>query len=496
MTVALTLVILGPLGGAVLVVAAGTADRWRRATALLGLGVGVGAAIAVLTEVWGGDIVRTRGFEADPWRIGLALAAIVAGIAGLAAEPRQEGAAPLASTAGLLGAVAAACVAVTATDSVALAGALVAGTLSFGLATVAHRASARPAVWFALADVLVIAGLLVASGDGMRVPLRLEGNGSWLVLVGAALRIGAIPLTASIVRVVDERASVAASGMVLRVQGLLLVSFVAPSSTVAVAASVAAALAARVAAREASASWASGAVFAIVVAGFGLGGVAAVLGAVLVAAGAFLAALLVILGGDRVASPALGAAPLGAILPGASIVATTALARGVSSTADLAAAIALGLAVAWLAVAGVAGLRRAASSAAHPAWLVVPGLAVLALAAVPEVTLDGVARPVAAAIGAGRPLAEVPGALPNGLGLAFVVAAAASLLAVLPARAVRDAGRDAARADGRPVRPGFVPDDRARPFWVPATRAAVAFSFISVVLVGALSWVGVSRGFL
>lgn len=481
MNIALPLMALGPAGGAILILAGGGGERARRAMGLAGIGAGIGATIYVLIHVLGGEVAAARGLETDAWRTGLALGALVVAAAGIRRRSGDTVVPYLAAAAAAVGSM-------IVTDVFTLAGFLVAATAATILASAPDGTASmvRVAGWLALADVLAVGALLAAAGDGMRVPPELSGLSAGLMLASAGIRVGALPWLGSHIDAVEGGS--AGGALVLgpaRAQGLLLAGWVATSGgggarAMAIGGAVAAALWARRAARDVSGGASSAAVASLALAGLGLGGVSAVWGAVLLAAGMFVGATLLMLGAGAIGAGSVAAAPLGATLPGAALVASAALARGVSDVADLAVGIPAALALVWLLAAGMVGARGPAERA-HPVWLVIPGLAALAIAVVPARALRAIAVPAAHQLGAGRPLTDLPGAMPDDLGILFAVAAFGGLLAATrprPALPAADRGV-VVRAEQRRI-----------------PRLMLAGLGLATGGVLALLWVGIRRGFI
>ncbi|MFN2615445.1 MAG: hypothetical protein ABR552_11595, partial [Actinomycetota bacterium] len=196
-------------------------------------------------------------------------------------------------------------------------------------------------------------------------------------------------------------------------------------------------------------------------------------------AGLFLATVLLLLGRAQDAgAPSIGAAPLGATLPGALIVVVSLVDRALTHRLVFAAAIPALLALVWLGHAGIAGVR-ASGSRAHIGWTVVPGAAAAAIAILPGSALSGITGPSAHALGAPNALGLIAGAMPNGLGITLAIGAAIGLLFIATPAAVRAEPEPELQAGGR----------RAMPVaWV--------FGAIALGWLVALVWVGMSRGFL
>lgn len=489
MNLAFPAAIVAPAAAAMLLLAGG-GHRWRRGVLAVGFGGALAATVAVLVDAVRHGATGARGLEADPWRAGLAVAGIAVAAAAWARPRRDEGdevggivagAAALATTAAAGGAL-------LATDMATVAGFLVAGTIGVAVASLATRSAdgMRAAAWYGIGDLAVVAGLLLAAADGMRVPPALDPLPAGLLLAGAAIRAGVLAPGRIDAWIGGGGAGAALALGPMRATGLMLAGWVAltgggGAEAMAIGGAIVAAQAARRAARDGSAAAASTAQAAMVFAGLGLGGVAATWGAVLLTAATFAAAALVVLGGARIWSPALGAAPLGAALPGIALIASAALSRGLTGAVDLLVAFLLGLGMVLLAVAGVAGLRDLARPA-RPLWLLLPGLVSLTVAVVPLMALRGIAGAAAPVLGAGRPLTALPGAIDDDMGIAFAVAALGGMIASLPpappARALTD------------------PVHIAEPVSPPLVRALAASAAAAVAGVLWLVWVGIGRGFL
>ncbi|HEX9711340.1 MAG TPA: hypothetical protein VGB52_02170 [Actinomycetota bacterium] len=482
MNLALPLTALGPAGAALLILVGGGSARARRVIALAGLGAGIGATIFVLVHTIPGDPAAARGLETDAWRAGLALGALVVAAAGIPSSSERG----TTSTTAHLASAAAAAGALISTDVFTVAAFLVAATAASVLASAPDGVinGIRAARWFVLSDVLAVAGLLLAAQDGMRVPPTLSGSPAALILVAAAIRSGAVPFVRTFsdtAEVEPLSASIALGPM--RAQGLLLAGWVALSGgggarAMAIGGAVVAALAARRAAREASGGAALAAAAALVLTGLGIGGASAISGAVLLAAGSFVGAALLLLGGARAASPTIGAAPLGATFPGAAVVCAAALARGIGEAGDLAVALPAALALLWLVVAGASGTRGIAARA-HPIWLILPGAAALTIAVVPGRAMRAITTPVTPFLGAGRPLTDLTGGVPDDLGILFAIAAVGGLVAATHPRPLLE--QRASSPPGSALRvPRFVSGGLV------AGAAGVL----------ALLWVGIRRGFI
>lgn len=464
----------------------------RAARVLAGAGflAAVGGMAAVAREAVNGRVFGSRGFEADLWRAGLALVVLVVCATAVARGGSDD---PYRWV--LLIATAAAGVAsLLVADIFSFAAFLVASTLAFTALSVAS--GSRAGLWvsarFAASDLAAVVGLVLIAADGMRVPPAARGAGALALLVAALVRGGVFPGSRRLEAVTGEDAVISAAALgVMRAQAIALSAWVSLSGSewrtaMAIAAALLAAGAAHRAIREASVAAAGTAQFAMVVAAFGLGGSAVVRGGVLLAVGMFLAAVFVVSGrAHGWASPTIGAAPLGATLPGAALVATAAFTRALDDRVLFAAALPLAAALVWLAQAGVSGMRARGEmqSPVRDAWLAAPALAVAAIAVVPGAALAGLAT-AAVAAGARRLVVAPSASIGDELGIAFVIAALGVAAAAIP----------------RP-REGARPTPASR-VHLPAAPDPSAVRAVAVFVVLAVGWLvvlfglGVRRGFL
>jgi hypothetical protein len=246
---------------------------------------------------------------------------------------------------------------------------------------------------------------------------------------------------------------------------------------------IVAAWAARRAVREASPGSAQLALGLLVLAALGHGAVSTRQGAVLLAAGVFVGATLLRLERARDAgAPSLGAAPLGAALPGVAVVVSSLFARALVQRWTFAAALPAAIAFGWLAVAGVAGWRVRATRRVSFAWAAAPLAAAAAMAVLPSSALSGIGRPLAPSLGAARALGPIPGSMSNELGIALAIAGAIALLVVRAPAAI-------------PVieHPSEAPEPEPQ---LHPLRPLVVLAVVSFGWLVALVWVGISRGFL
>lgn len=467
MKLALLVAILGPAGAASVLLAlpelpdgAGRSAP-RRWVYLVGLGVGATATAALLVESLDSAEVASRGFAADPWRAGLAIAALM-----VSAVPFVLGRLGDRAAAALLGGAAAVVGSLLAADTFSAAGFLVLTTVAAGVLAYASgaRASARAVAIYAVGDLAALIGLVLVASDGMRVPPTARGAGAAALVLAAVARAGLVPGIRWGEELIDDDgplAVLALGGM--RAQAVMIAGWVGlggsdASTVMATVAALGAAWAAWVAVRDRSFAAASAAHVGLVLAGIGAGGVAASWGAVALVGGMFLGTAVALQGrAEGLIAPTLGASALGATLPGAALVVSSLLSRGLVDGFWVIPALAAGAAFAWLAQAGVAGVRggartqgaRAAGSRtaravpAAAAWAALPLALAGVLAVFPERAISTVVDPAARSLGATAFLGERPAALPPDLGLVFAVAALGIVLARVPARSPRAPLHDA-----------------------------------------------------
>lgn len=482
MSSALLLVLAGPAVGAAALL--GIAERRERIwVSIGGLGLGIGGAIATLVRVADDGVFGSRGFEADAWRAGLALGVLV--IAAMAVL-RRDGDGDVRTDALFLAGAAAACASLLAAELFTFVFACVLTSAALAGLILTRAPEATPALWrFALSDAALAVGALLAVSSGMRVPADARGGAAIALAVAAAVRCGVLPGIAwtDVLARSDARVRALAFGA-LRAQGFLVAGWLVRSNSDAsdalmIAGAIVAAYAARAASQHARAGAALAAHAGLVFAGLGLASTTGGQGAVLLAAGAAIAAMSVTLG--RVSSFSLGAAPLGATLPGAALIAHAAFARALDDAGMLVVAVAGFAAVAYLAHAGVGGVWAARAATVPGASLLPLGIGAV-LAVVPTLVMRAAAEPAAAAIGIARPLAPFEPPVGTDLGVVFALAAIGSLLAPAARARIAPAPADAGRAGAEDI------DTPPRAAWLIEVVAVVA----SLALFGA----GIRRGFL
>lgn len=494
MTVAARLLLFAPVLAAAALAAESLApprhslfSRWVPAA---GMAAAFGGALALVIGLSGGETVEGRGFEFDVLRAGLAAGMAVVALATVSLTPLRwgTGAALLAATASGVGALA-------SQDVPAVAGFLVTTTLALGAAALSTgREPALAFVRYAIADVAIVVGLLLAAGDGLRVPPSPDGFAAALVMVGAGLKAGVLPLGRWFARAIEADRAVASilSGAGLA-QAVLLVGWGAASggrvadATVLVA-SVAGAWFARRAVREAAAVDAVRAQTALAIAGIAMGSAAAGRGAALLVGASFLASALVMLGATKgLGSLSIGAAPLGAALPGGAMIVSSLFSRAAVERWSLLAAAAASMALVWLAQAGVAGMRA-------PAWRtnirpqrarslsVAPLLACLAIAAIPASALAHAGRAAEGFSGV-RSLGDIGASLTDGAGLAALAIGVIAWLAL---------GSSARGPERAGITIEEAPSVVVSRLWLVGTGIGA----VTIVLVVVLVRVGMTRGFL
>lgn len=418
MSVPLLLLLLAPLAGVIFAIAFAEAPRQRRVLVAISSLAMVGGAAAGLVRATAREAVSWRGFDADAWTALLALAAIApvgAGVARAARLPR-----PGWSEAALF-ACGAAGVAPLLVGSVhLLAVTLPVSTLAFACCAVVVSRGRPPGIRvlrsvaaLALSDVLLLLGLGTAVSSGTSLPPELSTTAAALLLAGAAIRLGLVPLSWGGDDAAAESRLLAAVWLgPMRAQGLLVLPFALSGGRgVAYAAAGAAAATAVVSAatvlRRPDVVAISTVGVALAVLGVSLGGPSGLWGATLAIAASFaFAPAWYARGGARELSRPNGAAmPAGALLPGAVLVLTAAFDAAAIRPGFLAFAIpatlaTIGLGAAALSGASGDGPRRGGAAAAVFGALSLAAL--VAIAALPQRATSGLAFPVADALGVGR----------------------------------------------------------------------------------------------
>ncbi|MCA1830022.1 MAG: hypothetical protein LC663_00700, partial [Actinobacteria bacterium] len=187
---------------------------------------------------------------------------------------------------------------------------------------------------FAAASVGLSAALFFLSRSSSTVPLIAHGAAGAVLVAVVAVLGGVVPSTVD-ARDADPLFGTVALG-VFRVEAVAVAVWIGlsrgvPAQSLMIGGAVAAMIHARRAARTASAPSALAALTGLVFAAIGSGSAAAREGAVLLAAGLFLATVLLLLGRAQDAgAPSIGAAPLGATLPGALIVVVSLIDRALT----------------------------------------------------------------------------------------------------------------------------------------------------------------------
>jgi hypothetical protein len=419
-SVPLLLLLLAPFAGIVLAITFAEAPSQRRVLVGISSLAMLGGAVAGLVRTAAAEAVSWRGFGADAWTALLALAAVASIVAGIARAGRVSNAGW--TEAALFASAAAGVVPLLVPNVHLLAVTLPVSTLAFVCTSVVVSRGfptgiriLRPVATLALSDLLVLLGLGTAISTGTRLPPELSTTAAALVLAGAAIRLGLVPLSWGS----DDATSgspILASVWLgpIRAQGFLLVPFAlgAGRGLAYAAAAVAAATAlvgAALALRRPSLGSISSVGTAVAVLGLALGGPAGLWGATLAIAATFalIPAWYARDGARELAGPTAGALPAGALLPGTVLVATAAFDAASVRPGFLAfavpvtlAAMALGATV--VAAAGRSGGVRTRRGVAAAVFGGLSIAAVTAIAAVPQRVMHGLAFPVADALGVGR----------------------------------------------------------------------------------------------
>ena len=419
MSVPLLLLLLAPLAGVIFAIAFAEAPSQRRVLVGVSSLAMLGGAAAGLVRATAREAVSWRGFEADAWTALLALAAIApiaAGIARAARHPR-----PGWTEAALFGCAAAGVVPILVPSLHLLAVTLPVSTLAFACAAVAVSGGRPPKIRIlrsvaalALSDVLLLLGLGTAVSAGTRLPPELSTTAAALVVAGAAIRLGLVPLSWG---GDDAAAESRLLGVVwlgpIRAQGLLILPFaLSGGRSIAYAAAASAAATAAVSAatvlRRPDAMAISSIGAALAVLGLSLGGPSGLWGAALaiVATAAFAPAWYARGPARELGRTNAAAMPAGALLPAAVLVLTAAFEAAAVRPGFLAFAIPATLATIGVGAAALTG--PSAKARVRPGGVTGPLLGALALAALvavaalPQRATSGLAFPVADALGVGR----------------------------------------------------------------------------------------------
>ncbi|HJR19271.1 MAG TPA: hypothetical protein VJ922_06090, partial [Actinomycetota bacterium] len=199
MSVPLLLLMLAPLAGAVIAITFGVAPAQRRILVAICCAAMLGGAAAALVRSASAEAVSWRGFSTDAWTALLALGAVASIVAGIARAGALRR--PGTTEAALFAASAAGVAPLLVREVHLLAVTLPVSTLAFACAMfVASRGEppgilARRAVAaLALSDVVVLLGIGTAVESGTRLPPDLSTTAGALVLAGAAIRLGLVPL--------------------------------------------------------------------------------------------------------------------------------------------------------------------------------------------------------------------------------------------------------------------------------------------------------------
>lgn len=446
MSVAVILVLVAPLAGAMLAPAFAEYPTQRRALVGLCLAAMTGGAALALVRTVSGSPVAWRGFAFDPWRALLVAGAVFSSALAVARADEDERA-PLVQAA-FLAATAALVAPLLVGGSHMLSVALPVGTAGFAVAAFAATRegpallrAGRSVALVAVSDVLALVALGMALSNGTLLPPQLSMVSGFLLLAASVVRLGLAPIASALDEAVEADAAL---GLLfnggVRAQGVLLgVMAIGSHRTVAYAAASVAALALVVTAArcvsgrkgEAPSASIAAAGTAVAVLGFALGGPAASWGGVLALAATFAAWPLWSAGTSLSATARanLAAVPAGGLLTGAALVVASALDAGTVRPWFFALAIA---AIGALLVVAAGVWRsdpeeQAGEPIATGVVAVVGLLAALALAAVPARAATGLGIPVNNVLGTGRLLttAATPG-IPDDLA---AVALAAGLLA-------------------------------------------------------------------
>jgi len=487
-SVAVILVLVAPLAGALLAPAFGDYPAQRRLVVGACLAAMLGGAALALVRTVDGSPVAWRGFTFDVWRAVLVAGAVFSSALAVARADEHERAGLV--QAALFGGTAALVAPLLLTGAHTLAVALPIGTLGVAVAAFALTGDGpgllrggRSVGALAASDVLALVVVGMALSKGTRLPQDLSLVGGFLLLAAAALRLGLAPLASALDDSVEADAGL---GLLfnggVRAQGFLLALMAVGSHrTVAYAAAAVGAfsllvVAARAAfARSAEAPGASVASTGTAVAliGFALGGTPATWGAVLALAASFAAWPLWSAGVPfaSTARASLAALPAGGLLTGSALVVVAAVDASTARPWFL--ALALPAIAALLSIAAGVWESRDEERAGEPiAGGVVAAIGfatVLALAAVPARAASGLGIPVANLLGSGRLLTtgSAPG-IPEDLA-AVALAAAVVAFAAGPGRL------------GRGGAPGRRRIERSRSFLDWWARAASAPSYGSTL---------------
>lgn len=488
MTLAVILVLIAPLAGAILAPAFAEFPAQRRALAGICIAAMVAGAALALVRTVTGSPVSWRGFGLDPWRALLVAGAVFSSVLAVARADEDER--PPLAQAAFFAATAALVVPLFLAGSHTLSLALPVGTA--GLAVAAFAATregpallraGRVLAMLAASDVLALVALGMALSNGTRLPPELSLVAGFLLLAAGLVRLGLAPIGAALDEAIEADVGLGLLfGGGVRAQGFLLaVMAIGSHRTIAYAAAAAAALALivvalRTAGRSSEAPGASvaSAGTAVAVLGFALGGPAASWGAVLALATSFAAWPLWSAGGafGATARASLAAVPAGGLLTGVALVVAAALDAGTVRPWFFALAVpALGALVAVAASVWTSdGEERAGEPIATGVVAAIGLLAALALAAVPVRASTGLGIPVNNALGTGR-LLTTEGA--PGIPEDVAAAALASGLIAFAAGPGR-AGSGGAPGRRRPTRTRSIFDWWARAAAAPAYGSTLA----------------------
>lgn len=514
MSVPLLLLLLAPLAGAVLAITFGVVAMQRRILVALCSAVMLGGGVAAVVRTSTAHPVAWRGFSLDPWTSLLVLGAVATVVAGIAratgtAEPGRAEAATFVASA-------AAIVPLAVPNVHLLAIALPVSTLAFGGAAlfgagdrVARLPARRATAALALSDVLTLVALGTGLSSGTALPPRLSLGPALVLLAGATIRIGMLPLLSGAGDALRSSPAVGAIWLgPIRAQGLAFVPFALTGGRTAAYAAGAAAAATVVveawrAARGAGLGSLTGAGVSFAVLGLAAGGPAGVWGAILAISATYVAvpAWAARAAVRDLSRPTAGALPAGALLPGAALVVAAlfdaATARpGFFLLGVPALAAALALAASALAPEEQPGwfaTRRDVVMATLAGWVGIA--AAVGLSAIPERVTHALAFPAADALGVGRLLrtGAEPG-LPDGLAVVMAVAALLAFL-VGPGRigAGGPPGGPARPVRVLPIPPALARIMHAERVWAVAATVLVAAS-VGVAL--RVYDVAAGRGFL
>ncbi len=449
MSVAVILVLVAPLAGAVLAPAFAEYPAQRRVIVGVCLAAMTGGAALALVRTVSGSPAAWRGFAFDPWRALLVAGAVFSSALAVARADEDENA-PLVQAA-FLAATAALVTPLLVGGSHTLSIALPVGTAGFAVAAFAATRdgpallrAGRSVAMVAASDVLALVALGMALSNGTRLPPDLSMMSGFLLLAAAVVRLGLAPVASALDEAIETDAAL---GLLfnggVRAQGFLLgLMAIGSHRTVAyAAAAVAASALVTVAVRAVAVRYAeapgaslSAAGTAVAVLGFALGGPVASWGAVLALAAAFAAWPLWSAGGPLgvPARASLAAVPPGGLLTGAALVVTSVLDAGTVRPWFYALAVpAIG---ALLIIAAGVWKSEPEERAGEPIASAVIGvlglLVALALAAVPARAASGLGSPVINGLGTGSLLttATAPG-IPEDLAVVALAAGALALAA-------------------------------------------------------------------